>query len=1171
MKLLLIEDDGAYARFIRETLKEPAQAAVELLVAGRLDRGLEILRDNAPDLVLLDLGLPDSQGLATLRTACTAHPATPFVVLTGMSDESLAIEAVRAGAQDYLVKGRVNGEVLLRVAEHAVERQRLRRSAQESEARKTAVLQTALDGIITIDHDGRILEFNAAAERVFGHSAAEVAGRDMADLIIPPAYRERHRRGLAHYLATGHGPVMGQRIELTALRRDGTEFPVELAIARINTDSPPIFTGFIRDISEAKRAEEEKRHAAERLQEISETQRAILNALPAHIALLDSSGVIVTVNEAWRRFASANALQSADFYVGRNYLEVCENAHGECADEAAAVAAGIRQVLRSELEEFSIEYPCHSPAEKRWFRLMVTPLTEPPGTGAVVMHVNVTERRLAEEILKEKEREQRQLASELASETRRLHESQAVANIGSWETDVATLAVTWTPETFRIFEITPERFRPTHPGFLEFVHPDDRDVVAATFAQSLGRPGPFAIEHRIITPDGTVKHVEERWQTFSDATGRPVRAVGTCQDITARKAAQDRARASEAQFRKLAESDILGLLFWEAEGRISHANDAFLRMVGYTREDLLSGQVDWRKMTPPEYRRADEQALAEIAATRRCSPFEKEYFRKDGTRVAILVGAAVLDEAPDRGICFVVDISQQKQAVAALRASEERFRQLAENIQEVFWMVDPVTDQMIYVSPAYEKVWGRSCASLQTSRQWLETVHPDDRQRLFEAASSTKVVRGARDATYRIVRPDGTVRWIHDRATPVCDAVGQIVRVVGTAEDITERRLLEEQFRQSQKMEAIGQLAGGVAHDFNNILSAMMMQADVTATEEDLPKTVGDGLREIRQAAERAAGLTRQLLLFSRRQVMHSQVLDLNDLVTSLAKMLQRIIGEDVHLQLNLHPRPLLTRADAGMLDQVVMNLVVNARDAMPKGGRLFIETSEKLVTAEEAAAIPDAKPGRYVSLRVADTGSGISPDDLSRIFEPFFTTKEPGKGTGLGLATVFGIVKQHDGAVTVESEVGAGTTFRLFFRAQEATALPPAEAVKSPPRGGTETILLVEDEPAVRMLTRTVLERAGYRVLEAAHGVEALTRWDEATANIQLLLTDIVMPEGLGGRELAARLREKNPGLRVVFASGYSADIAGRDLSLEEGQNFIQKPFSRHQLLATVRNCLDG
>jgi CheY-like chemotaxis protein len=352
----------------------------------------------------------------------------------------------------------------------------------------------------------------------------------------------------------------------------------------------------------------------------------------------------------------------------------------------------------------------------------------------------------------------------------------------------------------------------------------------------------------------------------------------------------------------------------------------------------------------------------------------------------------------------------------------------------------------------------------------------------------------------------------------------------------------------------------------------MIMQAELAAMVENTPKEVQDGLREIRVAAEHAANLTRQLLAFSRRQVMQPRPLDLNEIVTSLTKMLQRILGEDVRLQLNLHPRALLTRADAGMLDQVLLNLVVNARDAMPGGGRLFIETGETTFTEEEANAIPDTSPGRHVCLRVTDTGTGIAPENLSRIFEPFFTTKEPGKGTGLGLATVFGIVKQHRGSLTVESEVGKGTTFRIFLPASGvAGRLPDEAAMKPKPRGGTETILLVEDDAAVRMLTRAVLERQGYQVLEAAHGVEALKIWEQHQGIIQLLFTDIVMPRGISGRELAIRLQARNPKLRVIFTSGYSADIAGRELSLQEGQNFIQKPASPQQLLETVRRCLDG
>ena len=504
-----------------------------------------------------------------------------------------------------------------------------------------------------------------------------------------------------------------------------------------------------------------------------------------------------------------------------------------------------------------------------------------------------------------------------------------------------------------------------------------------------------------------------------------------------------------------------------------------------------------------------------------------------------------------------------------LRESEERFRQLAENIQEVFWMT--ADRQVIYVSPAYERIWGRTRASLYESpRSWLEAIHPDDREQVLRAAK-TAHTGGSYDETYRIQRPDGAVRWIHDRAFPVRGANGEILRIVGTAEDITEQRQLEEQYRQAQKMEAIGQLAGGVAHDFNNLLTVIRGYGSLLLPGTQSPGDTAVAAREIVRAAERAANLTRQLLAFSRRQVMQPQPLDLTETVTNLTTMLQRIVGADVRLELFPYPRPLMTRADPGMLDQVLMNLVINACDAMPRGGRLLIETTEKSFTAEEAAAIPDARPGPYVSLRVTDTGSGISPEDLPRIFEPFFTTKQPGKGTGLGLATVFGIVKQHCGFIRVESEVGRGTTFQVFLPEAGETDEPHcAEIVKAEPMSGTETILVVEDEPSLRMLTRAVLEPQGYRVLEAANGVDALRVWEEHQGSVQLLLTDIMMPEGISGLELATRLQKSSPHLKVIFTSGYSADIAGGQLSLQEGQNFIQKPSSPQQLLETVRRCLD-
>lgn len=507
-----------------------------------------------------------------------------------------------------------------------------------------------------------------------------------------------------------------------------------------------------------------------------------------------------------------------------------------------------------------------------------------------------------------------------------------------------------------------------------------------------------------------------------------------------------------------------------------------------------------------------------------------------------------------------------------LRESEERFRELAETIEEVFWITDPNKQRMLYVSPAYEKIWGRSCQGLYDQpHAWLDTVHAEDRERVRHAVT-TRQARSNYDEEYRIVRADGGVRWIHDRAFPVRNAAGEVERIVGVARDITDYRQVEAQFRQSQKMEAIGQLAGGVAHDFNNILAAMMIQAELAVTCEGVPADAAGFLLDIEACVERAASLTRQLLAFSRRQVIQPRRLNLNESVTCLGKMLRRILGEDVKLELELHPTPLLIQADAGMLDQVLMNLVVNARDAMPQGGRLSVETTECLLTAEEVRGNPDVSPGRHICLRVSDSGQGIAPEILPHIFEPFFTTKEVGKGTGLGLATVFGIVKQHRGLINVTSQVGQGTRFEILLPIDEA-ASGEAPAPRALPGSlkGTETILLVEDDGTLRKGTRLVLERRGYHVLEAAAGAEALAVWDAADGKIQVLLTDLVMPGLIKGWELPVRLQKQQPGLKVIFTSGYSADFAQQAGPLREGQNFLPKPWLPSMLYEILRRSLDS
>jgi len=409
-------------------------------------------------------------------------------------------------------------------------------------------------------------------------------------------------------------------------------------------------------------------------------------------------------------------------------------------------------------------------------------------------------------------------------------------------------------------------------------------------------------------------------------------------------------------------------------------------------------------------------------------------------------------------------------------------------------------------------------------------------------------------------------------AAPLFDAGGQIDGMVVTVEDITARLALEAQLRQSQKMESIGQLAAGVAHDINNILTIIQGHAGLLLNAASLDPDSAKSLKQISAASERAAGFIRHLLMFSRKQVYRTKILDLNTVLHNLEYMLPRMLGEHIVLEVRCGPDLPRIAADIAMVEQIVMNLVVNARDAMPKGGKLLIETSAVEIDSLYVKLHPEAHPGRFTCLSVTDTGCGMERSVLQRIFEPFFTTKEVGKGTGLGLATVYGIVKQHHGWIEVQSKVGVGTNFKVFFPVAGETShlatgsTPESETVK----GGRETILLVEDEKDLLELMREVLQQYQYRILTASSGTEALLVWGEHNGQIDLLLTDIIMPGGMTGDELAVELKRRKPDLKTIYASGYTSAFVGRNFG-EDYITFLAKPYQPHQVAQLIRNTLDA
>jgi PAS domain S-box-containing protein len=541
----------------------------------------------------------------------------------------------------------------------------------------------------------------------------------------------------------------------------------------------------------------------------------------------------------------------------------------------------------------------------------------------------------------------------------------------------------------------------------------------------------------------------------------------------------------------------------------------------------------------------------------------------DVTEIAILEELAA-DVA--FGIGALRARAARDRATQDLAESEHRLAQISEAIDEAFWLIDAATDRIIYVSPGYEKIWDRTCASLRDDPQsWWASIHADDRLRVQDAALAIGAT-GSFEVEFRILRPDESVRRIKYRAFAIHGADGAVRRIAGVAEDVTDRRQLEDQFRQSQKMEAVGQLAGGIAHDFNNLLAVIEMQASLLLDDNRMDATVRGGIAHIMGASRRAAELTRQLLTFSRRQVKHDANIDLREVLGPMTGMLRRVLGENIALEERLAPAAPRIKADPGMMEQVLMNLAVNARDAMPQGGRLTVELIEVAFDEGDVPAHPRATPGHYLCLAVGDTGCGITEADLAHIFEPFFTTKDVGKGTGLGLAIVFGIIEQHHGWIEVDSVVGVGTTFRVYL-----PVLPMATAATNAERsgpamsnGGHETILLVEDDDAVRAVTMLALQRHGYQVVEAESGVAALAAWDVLPVPPDLLLTDLVMPGTVSGCALAKQLVARRPALKVICASGYCPELALGGTPLDPAWGFLQKPYPMGELTRVVRQCLD-
>ena len=792
-----------------------------------------------------------------------------------------------------------------------------------------------------------------------------------------------------------------------------------------------------------------------------------------------------------------------------------------------------------------------------------------------------------------------------------LAKSQEIAHLGSWELELTDLAdidrnpAWWSDEVYRIFGHPPRAFPASNEAYLRAVHPDDLPRIREAVARTLRDGVPYSIEHRILLPDGRERTVLEQSILIRDETDRPVRLVGTVLDVTERKRAGELQaatfRIAQAALTAPTLQELLPAIHAIIQELMPATNfyvalyDETARMIRFP---YFVDEVDHAFAPKPFGKGLTEYVIRTGQPLLATSDVYREMERRGEVE---LIGAPSLDwvgvplklgektigvlaaqtytegvryGARERDILQFVSTQvaqaiERKHAEDQLKASEAEYRVLFEFNPEAMWVYDRESLRFLAVNDAAVARYGWTREEFL--QMTIRDIRPEAEQEKLEALLARDANQPVAHRGLRHRRKDGSLIDVEILANSIILA-GRPGRLV-LAKDVTERLRLEEQLRQAQKMEAVGRLAAGVAHDFNNILTAILGSAELLI--DDLPEGHEHRVdaEEIRRAAQRAADLTRQLLAFSRQQVLAPKVLDLNAVVRGVETMLRRLIGEHIELRTALVGDLGAVRADPTQLEQVLLNLVVNARDAMPQGGKLTIETANTDLGEQYAREHGAGVAGPHVLLAVSDTGTGMDAATRAHLFEPFYTTKEFGRGTGLGLATVYGVVKQSGGHIWVYSEPGQGATFKIYLpRVQEA----PEPLVAAEPGGvraaarGSETILLVEDEQIVRSLARRVLSQQGYTVLEAPAGLEALAVSNAHPGDIHLLLTDVVMP-GIGGRELARQLAARRPRARVLYLSGYSDDAIVSHGLLDPGTFFLQKPFTPQALTRKVREVLDA
>lgn len=1078
-------------------------------------------------------------------------------------------------------------------------RQQAELKVRENESQIRATLYGIGDGVIATDIKMNITRMNPMAELLTGWKESESLGKPIDEIMMIINEDTRKKVNSPAVEVIRDNKIIGLGNHTLLIARDGTERPIADSGAPIHDEN-----GTVIGVVLVFRDQSSIRAAQYKMREREVFSRSVLDAVGASIAVLDKNGMIIAVNHTWQKFAIDNNDTSDGVAtgVGINYLDVIKKTTGEDKENVDEILSGIKDVLNKELQEFSIEYPCHSPDEQRWFMLRATPLGGENG-GAVLAHINITEKKAIEESLRENEVHFRTLADS----------GQALIWTSGLDMKCNYFNQPWLEFTGRTLE------QEIGDGWAEGVHPDDLDRCVKIYINSFQRQERFSMDYRIRYNDGSYRWIQDNGTPRYDSQGIFIGFIGHCLDITDRKDFEaEIARSNESQnamnnqLRLSMENhtiteffsktlDLILSLKWlgfNPKGSIFLADDAnnILKMVahkGFSPEIIekcstvpyghcLCGKVvSNQEIQFADCINEDHERLYEgitehghycvpIISGERILGVINLYVKEGHIRNAIEVDFL---HAIANTIAGTIE---HKRAEEELQRTNILLDSIIENVPNTIFLKDADTLRYIIFNRASEELLGYLKSEMigknndDLFQPQQAAIYNENDRKILES----KIVMEFPEM--QLITHNNEEKTLHTWLVPIMDSHGEPRYLLGISEDITiqkrieeERADLENKMRQQQRLESVGQLAAGVAHDFNNLLTGI--KGLTQFSHDSIPEgtQTRSDLAEVLLLAKRAEDLTRQLLAFSRLQTLQPVVVDINDLVGNITKMLGRLIGEQIDFKFIPNTNIGTVKADPGQMEQVLVNLAINARDAMPDGGKLTIETFDTYIDEEYARTHAGTIAGSYVMITITDTGSGMDESVLEHIFEPFFTTKGIGKGTGLGLATVYGIIKQHGGNIWVYSEKDKGTSFKIYLPQVDEKIIAQSAVSQQEIISGTETILVVEDEETVRNIARRILELQGYKVLTASLPSEAISILEEYGDKIDLLLTDVVMPEQTGP-QLYKYIHEKQPNLRVLFMSGYPDNANIRHKMLDPNAQFIQKPFKYDSLGKKIREVLD-